>query len=94
MGNNSEEIVRQETLQGVPTTEKPTVTDDDHLLMQLGYKPELRRNFSVIQVFGIAFSIMSLLPSIASVLALNLPAGGCATWGWLAASVCILTVGM
>jgi len=71
------------------------VSADDHLLMQLGYKPELKRNFSVIQVFGIAFSIMSLLPSIASVLAINLPAGPVGmTWGWLLPSLCILTVGM
>lgn len=63
--------------------------------MSLGYRPELKRNFSVIQVFGIAFSIMSLLPSIASTLALNMPAGPVGmTWGWLLPSICILTVGV
>jgi amino acid transporter len=74
--------------------EKAIVSADDQLLMDLGYRPELKRNFSVIQVFGIAFSIMSLLPSIASVLAFNLPAGPVGmTWGWLLPSICILTVG-
>ena len=40
---------------------------DVDLLHQIGYKQELRRHYSTIQVFGIAFSIMGLVPSIASV---------------------------
>ena len=42
---------------------------------KLGYKQELRRNFTYIEIFGIAFSIMGLLPSIASTLAYSIPAG-------------------
>ena len=42
---------------------------------KLGYKQELRRNFGILEVFGIAFSIMGLLPSIASTLAYSLPGG-------------------
>lgn len=42
---------------------------------KLGYKQELRRNFTMIEVFGIAFSIMGLLPSIASTLSYSIPAG-------------------
>ena len=42
---------------------------------KLGYKQELRRNFSMVEVFGIAFSIMGLLPSIASTLVYSIPAG-------------------
>lgn len=68
---------------------------DDELLAQLGYKAELKRNFSVIEVFGIAFSIMSLLPSIAASLVFALPAGPVGmTWGWLLPSICILSVGL
>lgn len=44
-------------------------------LAKLGYKQELRRNFTMIEVFGIAFSIMGLLPSIASTLSYSIPAG-------------------
>lgn len=73
----------------------PPLNKDDQLLEELGYKPELKRNFSVIQVFGVAFSIMSLLPSIASVLAFSLPTGPTGmTWGWLTASCFILTIGL
>lgn len=84
------------TWEANPQSEQERVLDkDDELLEKLGYKPELKRNFSVIQVFGVAFSIMSLQPSIASVLAFSLPAGPVGmTWGWLTASIFILTIGL
>jgi hypothetical protein len=49
---------------------------DDALLASLGYKAELKREFNAIEVFGLAFSIMGLLPSIASTLVYSLPNGG------------------
>ncbi|KAL4770789.1 amino acid/polyamine transporter I [Aspergillus nidulans var. acristatus] len=48
---------------------------DTQLLATLGYKQELRRHYSTVQVFAIAFSIMGLLPSIASTLSFSIPAG-------------------
>jgi hypothetical protein len=35
-------------------------------LASLGYEQELKREFTPFQVFGVAFSIMGVLPSIAS----------------------------
>lgn len=72
-----------------------TATTDNQLLAEIGYKQELKRQFSTIQVFGIAFSIMGLLPSIASVMGGGLT-GGPATlvWGWFIAGGFILTVGI
>jgi hypothetical protein len=49
---------------------------DDTLLASLGYKAELKREFTALEVFGLAFSIMGLLPSIASTLVYSMPAGG------------------
>ncbi|KAM3126239.1 hypothetical protein CJJ07_005444 [Candidozyma auris] len=70
-------------------------TSDNDLLAQIGYKPELKRRFSMIQVFGVSFSIMSLLPSVASILSHALLAGPAgAVWGWLISSVLILTIGL
>ncbi|CAK7891892.1 GABA-specific permease [[Candida] anglica] len=70
-------------------------TSDNQLLAEIGYKPELQRHFSTLQVFGVAFSIMGLLPSIASVLSTALTAGPAgALWGWVAASSFILTIGV
>ena len=49
---------------------------DDALLASLGYKAELKREFNALEVFGLAFSIMGLLPSIASTLVYSMPNGG------------------
>lgn len=49
---------------------------DDALLAALGYKAELKREFKPLEVFGLAFSIIGLLPSIASTLVYSMPAGG------------------
>ncbi|OJA10130.1 hypothetical protein AZE42_09371 [Rhizopogon vesiculosus] len=38
---------------------------DEALLAELGYKQEFKRAFTPLEVFGIAFSIIGLLPSIA-----------------------------
>ena len=62
---------------------------------KMGYKQELRRNFTMIEVFGIAFSIMGLLPSIASTLVYSIPAGPAGmVWGWFLASGLIFIVGL
>ncbi|KAF7320905.1 Gaba permease [Mycena chlorophos] len=69
---------------------------DEELLASLGYKQEFKRAFTPLEVFGIAFSIIGLLPSIASVLFYSVPNGGgpAMVWGWAVASVFILLVGM
>ncbi|MCJ1464532.1 GABA-specific high-affinity permease [Pseudocyphellaria aurata] len=79
-----------------PAYEPGLASDDDAaVLAGLGYKQELRRNFSMIEVFGIAFSIMGLLPSIASTLTYSIPAGPAGmVWGWFLASGLIFIVGL
>ncbi|KAI1916999.1 GABA-specific high-affinity permease [Ophidiomyces ophidiicola] len=68
---------------------------DANALAAMGYKEELRRHYSTIQVFAIAFSIMGLLPSIASTLSFSLPGGPAAmVWSWFIASGFIFTVGL
>ncbi|GMM32583.1 hypothetical protein DAMA08_053280 [Martiniozyma asiatica (nom. inval.)] len=71
------------------------VENDDDLLAEIGYKQELRRRFSTFQIFGIAYSIMGILPSVASLLGTALTAGPAgAIWSWTVASCFILTVGI
>ena len=79
-----------------PTYEHGLASEDDAaVLAKLGYKQELRRNFTMIEIFGIAFSIMGLLPSIASTLAYSIPAGPVGmVWGWFLASGLIFVVGL
>ncbi|KOS39891.1 hypothetical protein ACN38_g9250 [Penicillium nordicum] len=84
-----------------PEAVTPVATDvmadvgDVQLLARMGYKQELRRQYSTTQVFAIAFSIMGLVPSIASTLSFSLPAGPVGmVWGWFTASIFILLVGL
>ncbi|KAJ7700705.1 APC amino acid permease [Mycena rosella] len=61
---------------------------DEDFLATLGYKQELRREFSPVEVFGIGFSIIGLFPSISSVLFFSLPYGAVGmVWGW---AVCVV----
>jgi amino acid transporter len=68
--------------------------NESELLAQIGYKEELNRNMTPLQVFGIAFSIMGLLPSISSVMLGGLM-GGPATllWGWFLGGIFIIGIG-
>lgn len=55
--------------------EHVNVTETNCLVATLGYKQELRRHYSTVEIFAVAFSIMGLLPSIASTLSFSMPAG-------------------
>lgn len=61
----------------------------------MGYKQELKRNFRPVEVFGLVFSTMGLVPSIASTLSFALPAGPAGmVWSWFLASGCIFFVAL
>lgn len=69
---------------------------DEKVLVALGYKQEFKRDFSIWSCFSVSFSILGILPSIASTLTYNLaysgPAGS--VWGWIVASVLIQFVAL
>lgn len=69
---------------------------DEEVLTALGYKQEFKRDFSIWSSFSVSFSILGLLPSVASTLGYNLaysgPAG--AVWGWVVAAVLIQFVAL
>ena len=69
--------------------------NDETLLAEIGYKQELQRRFSTFQIFGISYSIMGILPSVASIAATGLASGPAGfLWSWLIASVFILSIGI
>ncbi|KAL4961568.1 uncharacterized protein BDV14DRAFT_192149 [Aspergillus stella-maris] len=83
------------TAEGNNTNGSLSGSSDAALLAKMGYKQELRRQYSTLQIFAIAFSIMGLVPSIASTIAFSLPAGPAGmVWGWLTASILIFFVGL
>ncbi|MCJ1316815.1 hypothetical protein MMC15_002136 [Xylographa vitiligo] len=69
---------------------------DEEVLVALGYKQEFKRDFSLLSTFSVSFSVLGLLPSIASTLSYNLaysgPAGS--VWGWVVAGVLIQFVAL
>ncbi|KAF8227382.1 amino acid transporter [Tricholoma matsutake] len=69
---------------------------DEALLASLGYKQEFRRIFSPIEVFGIGFSIIGLVPSMGSVLVYSIPNGGPAAmvWGWATCTVFLTIIAL
>ncbi|KAK0867263.1 hypothetical protein LTR87_014670 [Friedmanniomyces endolithicus] len=49
---------------------------DEEVLVSLGYKQEFKRDFSIWSCFSVSFSILGILPSIASTLSYNLAYSG------------------
>ncbi|OQE15691.1 hypothetical protein PENSTE_c027G04784 [Penicillium steckii] len=85
----------KKSLENAIEQDGPAEAGDMELLATLGYKQELRRHYSTIQIFAVAFSIMGLLPSIASTLSFSMPAGPVGmVWGWLVASCFIFIVSL
>jgi len=76
--------------QAVPSRE---LLNDEDLLAQLGYKQEFKRDFSRLELFGLSFSIVGVVQSIAAVLLFSLPYGGLVgmVWGWFTCC-CFLVV--
>ncbi|KAJ9113585.1 hypothetical protein QFC20_001937 [Naganishia adeliensis] len=85
-----------EIVQVISTTPTTKQVNDASRLELLGYDQELKRDFSAFETFGFAFSIMGVLPSIASTIWYNLPYGSSVamTWGWLLAGSLIGFVGL
>ncbi|ODV85692.1 hypothetical protein CANARDRAFT_211993 [[Candida] arabinofermentans NRRL YB-2248] len=70
-------------------------TGDELLLAEIGYKQELRRSFKTYEVFGISYSIMGILPGIASMAGTGLLAGPAGfVWSWAIASFFICTIAL
>ncbi|KDR73321.1 hypothetical protein GALMADRAFT_251941 [Galerina marginata CBS 339.88] len=69
---------------------------DAQVLARLGYKQEFRRYFTPIELFGIGFSIIGLVPSLASVLVFSIPYGGASAmvWGWAVCGIFLTTIAL
>lgn len=70
---------------------RSTIGDDDHLAA-LGVKQELKRNFSMFSMLGLAFAILNSWTALSASLSLALPSGGSTSvlWGLITAGICNL----
>ena len=66
-----------------PETSQSTPTSDDAFLSSLGYEQVFKRQFTKLELFGVGFSIIGVMPSIASTFIFALPNGGpvAIVWG-------------
>ncbi|KAI9374305.1 amino acid/polyamine transporter I [Aspergillus egyptiacus] len=74
----------------------PTIHDDDELLLaRIGYKQELRREFSKWSTVSYAISILGVLGSVPATFGAPLAAGGPATavWCWFLGSIMAFCIG-
>ncbi|KAJ5294073.1 hypothetical protein PENANT_c009G03116 [Penicillium antarcticum] len=84
--------------EGIQNSQAPmaTIHDDDELLLaRIGYKQELRREFSKWSTVSYAISILGVLGSVPATFGAPLSAGGPATavWCWLIGSVMAMCIG-
>ncbi|KAF9481473.1 APC amino acid permease [Pholiota conissans] len=78
-----------------PTQVKELAADEADLA-RMGYKQELRRDLSVLQNFGVSFSIISVITGIPSLFLYGLKTGGPAVmvWGWVVVACFTMLVGL
>lgn len=72
------------------------VAADEAELARMGYKQELKRELSLMQNFGVSFSIISIMTGIPSLFLYGLNTGGpvVMVWGFLVAACFTMTVGL
>ena len=68
-----------------------SIADEGHLAA-LGIHQELKRNFSMLSMLGLAFAILNTWTALSASLTLALPSGGSTSilWGLITAGVCNL----
>lgn len=69
-----------------------SVSSDDALLMALGYKPELKREFSYLTVFGQSFGAMGIAPALAESIVFSLGSAGSVGMVWTFFIGCITLI--
>ncbi|KAI1793757.1 APC amino acid permease [Ganoderma leucocontextum] len=73
-----------------------TVLDDEKELARMGYKQELKRDLTLLQNFGVSFSIISVITGVSSMFLYGLNTGGPAVmvWGWVVVAFFTSIVGL
>ncbi|KAJ6527163.1 APC amino acid permease [Mycena capillaripes] len=71
-----------------------SLNSDDVRLAELGYKQEFKRHFTLWETFGLSFSMVTVVPGIASIFFISVSNGGPVSiiWGWLTAGFFITLV--
>ncbi|TGO64495.1 hypothetical protein BOTNAR_0088g00250 [Botryotinia narcissicola] len=88
--SRSEQITKAAEMLGVEKGE--TISADDQLLASLGYRAELKREFSYTTVFGQSFGSMGIAPAIAESMVFSLGSAGSVGMVWTYLVGCLLLI--
>lgn len=89
-GIDKKEKAQQVT--GMEEGSSEVINSDDQLLMTLGYRPELKREFSYLTVFGQSFGAMGIAPAIAESIIFSLGSAGSVGMVWTYLMGCIMLI--
>ncbi|PQE09740.1 putative UGA4 GABA permease-also involved in delta-aminolevulinate transport protein [Rutstroemia sp. NJR-2017a BBW] len=92
--SRSDQVAKAEDILGVE--EGQTISADDELLASLGYRAELKREFSYFTVFGQSFGAMGIAPAIAESMVFSLGSAGSVgmVWTYLVGCLMLIPVAM
>lgn len=79
-------------IMGMEEGSSSTIDADDQLLASLGYRAELKREFSYLTVFGQSFGAMGIAPAIAESMIFSLGSGGAPGMVWTYLAGCLLLI--
>lgn len=70
------------------------INNDENILINLGYKQELKRKFGLVSMTGFGFSVLSCWVAMGGSLSQVMLNGGPASlvWGWLGCCICVMPV--
>lgn len=87
-----EKVQKTKEILGMEEGTGTVVSADDQLLASLGYRAELKREFSYLTVFGQSFGAMGIAPAIAESIIFSLGSAGTVGMVWTYFVGCILLV--
>jgi amino acid permease len=87
-----EKASKEKTILSMEAGSTATIDSDDQLLMSLGYRPELKREFSYLTVFGQSFGAMGIAPAIAESIIFSLGSAGAVGMVWTYLVGCLLLI--
>lgn len=89
---HDEKVQKTQKILGMEEGTTTMISADDQLLATLGYRAELKREFSYLTVFGQSFGAMGIAPAIAESIIFSLGSAGVVGLVWTYFVGCILLV--
>lgn len=87
-----DKVAKTREILGLEEGSVTTISADDQLLATLGYRAELKREFSYLTVFGQSFGAMGIAPAIAESMIFSLGSAGAVGMVWTYLVGCILLI--